>query len=62
VPGTSVEAINRAAGLDVTAVTCVPRWDGESMDLGMAVDGLRQCQRRRRPPDGGEAPQATAPG
>jgi len=62
VPGSSVEAINRAAGLDVTAVTCVPRWDGEDMDLGMAVDGLLQCQRRRRPPDGGEAPQATAPG
>jgi len=62
-PGIGAAASRGArTGLDVTAVTCVPRWDGEDMDLGMAVDGLLQCQRRRRPPDGGEMPEATAPG
>lgn len=28
---------NHSAGVDVSAVTCVPAWDGESMDDDMVV-------------------------
>jgi len=47
----SVEALNRAASVDVTAETCLPRWDGWPMDLDMAVDGLLQCDRPPPRPD-----------
>ncbi len=31
---------NRQLGLDVGADTCVPRWAGERLDLGLAIDAL----------------------
>jgi len=39
------------ASVDVTAETCLPRWDGWPMDLDMAVDGLLQCDRPPPRPD-----------
>jgi len=30
----------RDAAPDVTATTCVTKWQGESCDYGMAIDGL----------------------
>jgi hypothetical protein len=44
---TPVDAVNAARGVDVSAGTGVPRWAGERMDLGMAVDGLLQTDTRR---------------
>ncbi len=35
-----VGAVNRRRGLDIGPGTCVPRWAGERMDYGLAVDGL----------------------
>ena len=32
--------------IDVSAETCVPRWYGERMDLGLAVQGLLQAEGR----------------
>jgi hypothetical protein len=33
-------AVNRHRGLDISPSTCVPRWAGERMDYGLAIDGL----------------------
>ena len=33
---------NRRAGVDVSAETCVPEWDGEPMDDDMVVESLFQ--------------------
>ena len=33
---------NRRAGVDVSAETCVPDWDGQPMDDDMVVEGLLQ--------------------
>ena len=35
-----VRAVNRRRGVDINPGTCVPRWAGERMDYGLAVDGL----------------------
>ena len=37
---------NRRAGIDVSAETCIPDWDGQRMDDGLVVDSLYQFQRR----------------
>ncbi len=41
-PGTNVESIAKDAGIDVSAETLTPKWQGERMDMGMAVEGLIQ--------------------
>jgi len=33
-------AENRNQKLDIDAATCIPHWEGETMDYGMALDGL----------------------
>ena len=33
-------AENRNQKLDIDADTCIPQWEGETMDYGMALDGL----------------------
>ncbi len=33
-------AENRNQNLDIDAGTCIPHWEGETMDYGMALDGL----------------------
>jgi len=43
-----IEQIVLAAGADVSAETCVPRWDGHSMDLELAVDALVDKRDRAR--------------
>ena len=35
---------NRRAGVDVSAETCIPDWDGERMDDDMVVEGLFQSE------------------
>ncbi|HSH60345.1 MAG TPA: DUF222 domain-containing protein [Acidimicrobiales bacterium] len=35
-----VRGVNRRRGLNIGPSTCVPRWAGERMDYGLAVDGL----------------------
>ena len=37
-----IEQLVAESGVDVSAETCVPLWDGQSMDLAMAVAGLRR--------------------
>lgn len=46
-----IEQIVLAAGADVSAETCVPRWDGHSMDLELSVGALvdKRDQARRAP-------------
>ena len=40
IPDTDVDTIVRGIGVDVSAGTLLPKWHGERMDMGMAVDGL----------------------
>jgi hypothetical protein len=35
---------NHKNGLKITPGTAIPRWHGEQMDYGMAVDMLLQCE------------------
>lgn len=35
---------NRRAGLDVSAETCIPAWDGEPMDDDLVVESLFQME------------------
>ena len=38
----AIMAGNQKKGLEITAETSVPRWGGEKMDYGVAVEGLLQ--------------------
>jgi hypothetical protein len=38
----AIESANRENGLDITSDTAISGWDGEKMDLSMAVDALLQ--------------------
>jgi len=38
----AIEATNRKNGLDITPNTAITRWNGDKMDLSMAVDALIQ--------------------
>lgn len=46
----SLSARVSAAGIDVSAETLVPDWHGDRMDVGMAVDGLMNLDRRHTTP------------
>ncbi len=35
-----VRTVNSRRGLNIGPSTCVPRWAGERMDYGLAIDGL----------------------
>ena len=35
---------NRRAGVDVSAETCIPAWQGERMDDDLVVDGLFELE------------------
>jgi hypothetical protein len=39
-PRRGLERRNRAHGVEVGPETCLPRWSGERLDLGLTVDGL----------------------
>ncbi len=41
---------NRRAGVDVSAETCLPDWDGEGMDDDLVVESLFQLDVRSSPP------------
>jgi hypothetical protein len=41
-PITNLEAFVRDAGINVSAETLLSEWQGERMDMGMAVEGLLQ--------------------
>jgi hypothetical protein len=41
-PGCLVET-NRRRGRRMTPTTCAPRWEGERLDLGLAVDAVLAC-------------------
>jgi hypothetical protein len=38
--GANAGSIAKDAGINVSAETLLPMWHGESMDMGMAVEGL----------------------
>ena len=40
----SIKLKNRRNGLNITPKTSIPRWHGEQMDNGTAVDMLLQCE------------------
>ncbi len=42
----SLEDLNQQAGLDIDPGTAIPNWQGESMDLDMAVSGLYELTRQ----------------
>jgi hypothetical protein len=44
---TALVATQDAAAIRITPATAVTRWTGESLDLGLAVDGLMQRRRTR---------------
>ena len=42
---------NRNAGLDITPETTIPLWEGEKMDMGMAIEGLLWLESPPDPPN-----------
>jgi hypothetical protein len=43
--GETLQEANRRLGLEISSRTVGSLWDGERMDLHMAVDGLLRCDR-----------------
>ena len=42
---------NSKVGLDITPETTIPLWEGEKMDMGMAIEGLLWLESPPDPPN-----------